>query len=130
MSSDAPRAALPAAPVIARSDGMPGAANLATGAGVRPAALGAGAPASWPAPPLSAWLNQQRGRRHAITAPPPGPGAGGCTGPADGTACPPDPRVNGGAAITSYQVTDDEPASGHRPAVALDLPRQDRTRKS
>ncbi|SRR6266851_9890106 len=36
MSSDAQRAALPAAPVIARSGTMPGAADLAAGAGIPP----------------------------------------------------------------------------------------------
>ncbi len=54
MSSDAQRAALPAAPVIARSGRMPGAADLAAGAGIPPrgaparASMSDGAPARAP----------------------------------------------------------------------------------
>jgi len=62
--------ALVTVPVIARTDGLPGAAKPVTGAGVQLSGASWGRASRIMAGLLPyAWLNQQRGRRHAITAP-------------------------------------------------------------
>ncbi len=63
--------ALVTVPVIARTDGLPGATNPVTGAGTRLSGASWGGACCIMAGLLLlyAWLNQQRGRRHAITAP-------------------------------------------------------------